>query len=152
MINFGALLGDYNAFGSSQTVAFKQIEEYGKDFCITLLSLAALDLAYRYKEQECNPWDERDKKAKEYSYENEDFFKNLYREYSMKEFPKDIEKGQGVLSRAIRCEKDLISKEMLDWLRAFENEHPTIRQSFFRGMVRALQNDMYLPDASFPLI
>ena len=70
----------------------------------------------------------------------------------MREFPEDIERGQGVLSRAIRCEKDSISKEMLDWLRAFENEHPTIRQSFFRGMVRALQDDVSLPDASFPLI
>ena len=144
-----AKLNSFNTFSSAQKIAKEWLEK-DKINTINEFVLANLILAYRYREEGCAPWDERDLSSKRYAYDNLEFFENLFK--LRLNFYQEPTPGATYYSRAIDM-RPFKEAGLSDWIIDFEREHPTIRQSYIRGMVNALRNELQLPDdAGFPMI
>lgn len=145
--NLQDILSEFNG-GNKQTI-INQFEKWDNSYLISLFALAAISLAYRYVEEDKNPWDDRNRKSKEYSYENLERFKEIYEEYSGCKLP-DIEPGKVYLSKAV-YPKDLREIDH-KWLSIINSEHPTIFQSYFRSYANHLAKELSIPEEGFPYI
>lgn len=144
------IFNEYNCYTGAPKIAAKQLEEYDKAMLFVLYALTGIALAYRYVEEDYNPWDDRNKASKKFAFDNKERFYEIFKKYAKKEFP-NVEYGQGYITRGVK-EKELNNPEYMEWLHITNTEHPTIMQSYFRGMTQVAGKELGLPDGTFPFI
>ncbi len=139
----------FNRFGDMKEVA-REVLETDRDKNIARFALSSLVLSYRYEEEDKNPWDERNKASKIYSYNNKDRFREIFLKYSGLDAP-ITEPGCAYYSKAI-CYKAWHNTEWWDWIEAVQTEHPTVIQSYYRGMAAVLEEELGILYPGFPMI
>ena len=143
------LLHKYGYGPNTKSTALEDIAE-NKDRAMLLFTLIGLYLGYQYKAV-CNenPWDGRVEGSMEYSYKHYPMFLDLFEQYAgfrpeiefEKDVPFTLSKGYAQLG------------DYKEWINLILDIHSTIKQSFFRGMVRALiELGEPIPDGNFPYI
>ncbi len=143
----------FNRLGGCKEVAEEILKE-NKNYAIACFALSAILLSYRYVTvDECNPWDERNKRSKEYSNKNYERFLEIFKEYSGMDVKIVLCEEQGLpFTRSAKNFLQFKGSDYEGWIYQFQNEHPTIIQSYFRGMVAALHKELGIPDEGFPMI
>jgi len=115
---------------------------------LSLLAVAVETMAYRYVEEKMNPYDDRSRASKEYSYEYRDVYKKILKDELNVTIYAEAECTY--LSRAI--DRIDVGDDIFNWIRIIEQEHPTIIQSYFRGMVGYYSERAGVPEGTFPFI
>ncbi len=142
------ILGKFNTFSNAKQVAETVINELPDINHLSLLAVAVETMAYRYVEEGKNPYDDRSRASKEYAYE----YRDVYRKILKDELNVTInaESGRICLSRAV--DRRAVGEDIFNWIQIIEQEHPTIIQSYFRGMVGYYSEQAGLPEGTFPFI
>lgn len=137
----------FNAYGNATEKAEVFLAESRK-LNIAYFALTALFLAFRWEQEGCNPRDGRDYMSKKYAYENRDRFLNIFEKYGgfRPVFSIDIPYTSWENANQFK------NTAFEGWNQVLVTEHPTIRQSYMRGFVGALHEELGLPDGTFPLI
>lgn len=137
----------FNSFGNMTAKANSFIEA-DKKLSLGCFALTALFLAFQYEKETYDPWDDRDKMSKKYSYDNKDTFLKKFEEISGIRVSFDTGKHFTDWENS----KQFRDSGYEGWIKKLVTEHPTIRQSYMRGFVGALRDEWNLPDGTFPMI
>ena len=147
-MNLREILSCYNTAGGWRKIAEKQLEE-DKNTALSIFSLANLVLAYRYEEEGKDPWDDRNKASKKYAYDNREKFLAIFEKLAGIKLT--FKPGMSYFSKAVSY-KDLKDTPFLEWINIIQSEHPTIIQSYFRGMAMALEDELGIEYPGFSYI
>ena len=111
-----------------------------------LFALTGIYLVYQYKViDEMDAWDKRSEASKIYFFNNYQKTIDLFEKYAG--FRPDIIFERGTLSKSLG--------EYAEWITSISTEHPTIIQSFVRGMTSVMGEmgeDVPVPEYGLPMI
>ena len=139
----------FNSFKNAKEIAREYLAD-DREKKLAQFALAALVLAYRYEEENKDPWDERNKASKIYSFKNKKKFEEMFFRYSGLDAP-ITESGCCYYSKAIDY-TNWRNTDWWNWIEAVQSEHPTNIQSYFRGMAGIVEEEWEIPYPGFPMI